>query len=169
MGMSVKIKYGKLNFDQLVSEYTQLISKICYMYATDGEHFKDLYQESLINIWQGIEKYRGDASVSTWVYRVVLNTCVSYYRRNSRHLNVVPLDVIAEPEAADDSRNEDLRMLYNLISRLGKLDKALILLWLDEKSYDEIAVITGLTKSNVAVRLNRIKKRLTEMNAVLNS
>lgn len=139
------------------------------MYATDGEHFKDLYQESLINLWQGLGKYRGDASVSTWIYRVVLNTCVSYYRRNKNYFNAVPLDAVAELPSADDGRNDDLKMLYGLISRLGKLDKALILLWLDEKSYDEIAAITGLTKSNVAVRLNRIKKRLTEMNNTLNT
>ncbi len=166
--MSVKLSYSKCDFNQLLSEYSGLVSKICYMYATDGEHFKDLYQESLINLWQGIGKYRGDSSVSTWVYRVVLNTCVSYYRRNKHHLGSMPLDAIAEPTAAEDERNDDLKMLYSLISRLGKLDKALIMLWLDEKSYDEIAAITGLTKSNVAVRLNRIKKRLTEMNNTLN-
>lgn len=155
-------------FDAIVAEYSPLISKICYMYATDSEHFKDLYQESLINLWQGLDRFRGDSKVSSWLYRITLNTCVSNFRRNRKHSENLPLEAAVEIAGADDSHTEDVRMLYNLISRLDRLDKAIIMLWLDEKPYDEIAEITGLNKSNVGVRLNRIRKRLSSMTDIEN-
>lgn len=151
-------------FNSLVAEFAPLISKICYMYSTDSEHFKDLYQESLINIWQGMDSFRGDARISSWIYRITLNTCVSHYRRNRRYSGALPLDAVIDVPDDDDSRVEDVRMLYSLISRLDKLDKAIVMLWLDEKSYDEISEITGLSKSNVGVRLSRIRQRLAQMN-----
>lgn len=154
-------------FESLVLEYAPLVSKICYMYAVDNEYFKDLYQEVLINLWQGFASFKGNAKMSSWIYRVTLNTCVSYYRHNKRHMQGVQLDCIAEPMADDDTRSEDVRVLYSLISRLDKLDKAVVLLWLDEKSYDEISEITGLSQSNVGVRLTRIKHKLSVMNQKL--
>lgn len=150
-------------FTELLDRNRQLISKVCYMYASDGEHFKDLCQEVATNIWQGFGRFRGEAAESTWVYRVALNTCVSYFRKQgSRRLETVNLENAAYVEADSGERLAQLREMYRLISTLGKIDKALILLWLDEKSYDEMAEITGLSRGNVASRLHRARQRLAK-------
>lgn len=150
-------------FTELLERNRQLISKVCYMYASDGEHFKDLCQEVATNLWQGHKSFRGDSAESTWVYRVALNTCVSYFRRQSgRRVETVDLENAAYVEADTGERTEQLREMYRLISALGKIDKALILLWLDEKSYDEMAEITGLSRGNVASRLHRVRQRLAK-------
>lgn len=145
----------------------RLLYKICYMYATDGEHFNDLYQEVLANVWQGLDTFRGDSAISTWLYRMAINTCVTYHRRNSRHSagKVALEDVVhLEGDAGDNEHLARLRQMYRLISGLSAMDKALIMMWLDEKSYDEIADLSGLTRNNVATRLRRIKQKLIERN-----
>ena len=162
-GHSVQPRGGDNLFMELLERNRQLINKVCYMYATDGEHFKDLCQEVATNLWQGYESFRGESAESTWVYRVALNTCVSYFRRqNGRRVETVALENAACVEADNGERAEQLREMYRLISTLGKIDKALILLWLDEKSYDEMAEITGLSRSNVASRLHRARQRLAK-------
>lgn len=131
------------------------------MYAEDGDHLKDLYQEVMANIWQGLGSFDSKSKLSTWIYRVAINTCVSYMRRNSRHKGHEPLTDTAMA-VIDDSHEhaEMLRMMYDMIARLSKIDKAIIMLWLDEYSYDEIATLTGLSRNNVASRIHRIKQRL---------
>ncbi len=153
-------------FLTIVNDNRRLIYKVCYMYATDHDHFQDLYQEILANIWEGLGSFRGDASVSTWLYRTAINTCVTFYRRHNTHASeMTSLDLAGELQADDGTHGEQLREMYRLISRLGKLDKAIILMWLDERSYDEIAEVTGFTRNNVATRLRRIKQRLVDSNA----
>lgn len=150
-------------FMTIVTDNRQLLYKVCYMYATDNSHFQDLYQEVLANIWEGIESFRGDSALSTWLYRTALNTCVTYYRRHNRHSSeMIPLDFAESLTADDGVRNEQLREMYRLISRLPKIDRAIILMWLDERSYEEIAEVIGFTRNNVATRLRRIKQRLVE-------
>ncbi len=149
----------------IVNDNRRMIYKVCYMYATDGDHLNDLYQEVLANVWQGMESYRGDSRMSTWLYRTALNTCITYYRHNGRHQQgKVGLDALAEFACEDDGRMARLNRMYRLISCLDKMDKAIILLWLDEKSYDEIAEISGLPRNTVATRLHRIKQKLIERN-----
>lgn len=147
-------------FLAIVEDNRRVISKVCYMYATDDDHFKDLYQETLINLWKGIDSYRGEASVSTWIYRTSINSCLTDYRRTKKHRQVASLESV--PDVADDrsDKSAQLKEMYRLISRLERLDKAIIMLWLDEKTYDEIAEITGLPRNNIATRLRRIKARL---------
>lgn len=149
-------------FLKIIGEYNPLIYKVCYMYAEDSEHLKDLYQEVTANIWQGLESYRGEAKMSTWIYRIAINTCVSFLRRNGRHSSLSRLD--EEAYSLTDTNDEHaslLREMYGMISQLGKIDRAIIMLWLDEYSYDEIAQLTGLTRNNVASRLHRAKERLS--------
>ncbi len=152
-------------FTEIVEANRRLIYKVCYMFSTGRDHFDDLYQEVLANIWQGLASFRGDSSPSTWIYRIALNTCVSFYRRNVRQsVDSVSIDNIPDMEAPDNSRSEQLREMYRLIGGLPAMDKAIIMLWLDEKSYDEIAEVTGLTRNTVATRLRRIKQKLAEQN-----
>ncbi|MDE5785638.1 MAG: sigma-70 family RNA polymerase sigma factor [Duncaniella sp.] len=140
-----------------------MVLKVCYMYANDEIHLKDLYQEVLANLWQGMDSYTGAAKLSSWIYRVAINTCVSYFRRYDRHSSLLsPIDTMPEIASDDTSKTDELRTMYRLIYSLGKLDKAIILLWLDEYSYDDIAEMTGLSRNNVAVRLRRIKLKLID-------
>jgi len=150
-------------FLDLIDRNKQLICKVCYMYATDSNHFNDLYQETLINIWQGIDRFRGDAQVSTWIYRTAINSCITFYRRNKVLANSGSIDDMADMIDDRSDRPSQLREMYRLVSCLDKMDKALILLWLDEKTYDEISDITGISRNNVASRLRRIKARLIKM------
>lgn len=150
----------------IVNDNRRLLYKVCYMYATDNDHFQDLYQEILANIWEGLGSFRGDASVSTWLYRTAINTCVTFYRRHNTHAaDMRPLELADQLQADDGAHSAQLREMYRLISQLGKIDKAIILMWLDERSYDEIAEVTGFTRNNVATRLRRIKQRLVDSNA----
>ncbi|MCM1356821.1 MAG: sigma-70 family RNA polymerase sigma factor [Staphylococcus sp.] len=150
-------------FMAVVTGNRQLIYKVCYMYATDRDHFQDLYQEVLANIWEGLDSFRGDSAVSTWLYRTAINTCVTFFRRHNRHSSeMTSLDFASELVADNSSRGDQLKEMYRLISQLSKIDKAIILMWLDERTYDEIAEVTGFTRNNVATRLRRIKQKLID-------
>lgn len=153
---------------ELLAEYKNVVSKVCYMYATDSDHFKDLYQETLVNLWQAMDSFRGDSAVSTWVYRIAINSCVTMFRRNRRFRDNVSLDSQSMLEMADMATDdhehaECLKEMYRLIGQLPPVDKAIVLMWLDEKSYEEISKVTGLSRGNVATRLHRCKQKLSEM------
>ena len=150
-------------FETILSEYGPIVDKVCYMYSTGEDQHKDLYQECMANVWQGLRNFRGDSRLSTWLYRTCINTCITCYRRTRREESNVPIDSAWQIEADDSSRTQELRTMYNLISSLSPVDKALIMMWLDEKSYDEISDVTGMPRNTVASRLRRIKSRLVEL------
>lgn len=156
-------KENEQAFLALAKEYRRLIYKVCYLYATDEEHLKDLHQEVLINLWQGFQSFKGEAKISSWIYRVSLNTCISFYRKHSKMTDTMPLESLFGLMSEDDEKTVHLREMYRLISRLNRLEKAIILLWLDEHSYEEIAEITGLSRNNIASKLKRIKEKLNEL------
>lgn len=166
--MSSKERELEKEFMALLAAHKGVVSKVCYMYAKDPEHFKDLYQETLVNIWQSMDRFRGDSAVSTWVYRIAINSCVTMFRRYRKHNDNVSLDneamfALADTATDDHEHAECLREMYALIGQLPPVDKAIVLMWLDEKSYDEIAKVTGLSRSNVATRLHRCRQKLSEM------
>ena len=133
------------------------------MFSKDEEEVADLFQDILVNLWNGFAKFRGDSSERTWIYRVALNTCISAERKKKRKGETVPLDM--NINLFDDSVEDmkQVRMLQNRISRLGPFDRAIVLLWLEGMPYDEIAAIVGITTKNVSVRLYRIKEELKQM------
>lgn len=133
------------------------------MYASDMDNFNDLRQEVLINVWQGLEGFENRSKLSTWIYRVSLNTCISYTNKERKHS---AHDELSDNIYSFDDSQEHMRQLkemYQLIDRLNRLDKALILLWLDEVPYEEIGSIMGISRNNVASRLRRAKEKLTLM------
>ena len=149
-------------FSEIIRDYGQVISGICFSYATSSDDLKDLRQDILINIWKGLSNFKGESSLSTWIYRVALNTCVSTVRKRSKRVDTVqlsPAEDIADNEDYDPERTE---ILHRLISGLSPLDKAVITMWLDERSYEEISKVTGISRGNVAVRINRIKQRFKD-------
>ena len=133
------------------------------MFSNNPDEVADLYQEILINLWKGFPKFRGDSNVRTWIYRVSLNTCISSERKKDRKVETLPLsmDINLFDDSAEDLKQ--IRMLQSRISRLGPFDRAIVLLWLENLSYDEIGAIVGITSKNVSVRLFRIKEQLRNM------
>lgn len=157
-----KSKLGQ-RFLRLVDSYKQVIYKVCFMYATDDETISDLYQEVVLNLWTAFPQFRSESKPSTWVYRISVNTCISRLRHNIRQPKTVSITTSMADLFPEESEREQLKELYQLISQLGELERALILLWLDNKSYEEITEILGISVSNVGVRINRVKARLREM------
>lgn len=151
-------------FNELVNRYNALIYKVCYMYAEDSEHLKDLRQEVMANLWQGLAKFRDESAVSTWIYRVAINTCVSYFRRYRKGVMMTDYNDTAMAVADDSEHQQLLRQMYEMISVLPKIDRAIVMLWLDGLSYDEIADVVGLSRANVASRLFRAKQRMMNDN-----
>jgi len=151
-------------FLDMIEAQKRTIYKVCYMYANDQDDLNDLFQESVLNLWKSFPSYRGDSKLTTWVYRISMNTCITYLRHASHRPQTVPMTAnVASQMAADEDTSAQLQDLYKLINQLGKLERALILLWLEERNYQEMADILGLSKANVAVKLNRIREKLRKM------
>ncbi|MDR0757146.1 MAG: sigma-70 family RNA polymerase sigma factor [Tannerella sp.] len=152
------------DFIRMIRENERIIYKVCSLYTSDDFPMEDLYQETVLNLWKAFPRFRNESSYSTYVYRVALNTCISGMRRDSRRGGQkAPLALAEELAFEPDSLEEDLREMYSLIHRLKKLERSLILLWLEERPYQEIAEITGLSLCNVATKLKRIKEKLVKM------
>lgn len=151
------------SFIELIKEYGPTITKVCYFYAVDSDDLNDLRQEVMINLWRGFDRYRGESSLSTWIYRVSLNSCVSYFRKHKRHQSeFTTIDAIPEIHDTSADKPDRLREMYELINRLDRIEKALILLWLSDHPYETIADIMGIPRNTVASRLHRIKEKLVK-------
>ena len=155
-------------FNEITRNQGNLVASICLSFAGSREEFEDLRQDAFLNIWRGIDSFRADSSISTWVYRITLNTCVSWRRksrggeRQAEALNEFYRELFDETSREDIERYEQM---YRLIAQLPPLDKSALLMWLDDKSYDEIAEVMGLSRNAVASRLKRAKDRLVAMAA----
>ncbi len=149
-------------FKRLVEENKDTVYTVCYMFSNDSDEVADLFQESLINLWKGMRCLERQ-NVRGWVYRVCLNTCITQERRKKRRANA-ELSMDITPFDNDDAPTQQVRMLHTRIARLQPFDRAIVLLWLEDLSYDEIGLILGITAKNVSVRLVRIKEKLKSMN-----
>jgi len=147
-------------FLDMLRDCNRIIYKAVSFYADENGAWEDLYQDVALNLWKAFPHYRKESQLSTWIYRIALNTCVSYYRKNSRR----PACVEITPEVkAYVEENESIAELYACINRLGKLERALILLYLEDRPYKEIAEIMGITATNVSTKINRIKEKLKQI------
>ncbi len=139
-----------------------MIRRICLGYTDTRQDLEDMYQDVLVNIWRGLPSFRAESSERTWIYRIALNTCVSTLRVRKRQPQAASLDeVILVPDQSHEGK-EAIKDLYECISTLNPLDRAIMMMWLDECSYDEIADTVGLKRNNIAVRLHRAQERLRE-------
>ncbi|MCX2679007.1 sigma-70 family RNA polymerase sigma factor [Galbibacter sp. EGI 63066] len=146
--------------------YSGIIIKICRAYTDSQEDFEDYYQETCLQIWRSKDKFRGDSKWSTWIYRLTLNICLTLVKKKKKTRQYYSTDAISQNNEAEDNTafsDEDLNLLYEAIKQLSDVDKAVILLYLEEKPNKEIAEITGTTPNNIGVRVNRIKKRLKKL------
>ena len=153
----------ELQFTKMVKEYRKTIYTVCYFYSKDSEEVNDLYQEILINLWKGFEKFRGESSLKTWIWRVSLNTCNNLERKKKSRVQTIPLSIDIDLYNDDDAHSKQIQMLYDRINLLDVFDKAIILLWLENMNYQDIADVVGISLSNVTTRLFRIKEQLKSM------
>ena len=149
-------------FEELVKQYKRTIYSVCYMFSRDKEEINDLFQEILVRLWLGFDQFEQRSSVSTWVYRIALNTAINSDKRAKRRPQTVPLSTDIDPYDPQDSSFEQVRQLYALINQLDVMDRGLVLLWLEGIGYDEIAAIMGITVANVGIKLHRIKEKLVQ-------
>ena len=150
-------------FEKIIREHTGTIYTVCYMFSTDRDEVADLFQEILIHLWQGSGTFRGDSALNTWIWKVSLNTCISFDRKKKRGLRTEPLSLDIDLFDDSDEGNRQISLLRERIGRLGPFDRAIVLLWLENLSYEEIGQIVGITPKNVSVRLVRIKEQLKKM------
>lgn len=148
-------------FEHIMKEYSLLITKVCYYFATNIPELKDLRQEVFLNIWIGLDKFRNLSKISTWIYRICFNTCITHQRKNRHLKNEVSLSSVLELED-EQFDMEKYKEMHRLIGKLGVEEKAIILMWLDENSYDEIAEVIGIKRNTVATRIKRIKEKLVK-------
>jgi len=140
-----------------------IIHKVCRTYTNNDAAHKDLFQEITIQLWKAYPKFRGDSKFSTWMYRVAFNTAISLYRKSKRNIETTQIyDNLKELEYQDydDSKDKQLKLLYKAIHSLNDIEKALALLYLEDKSYKEIAITLGISEVNARVKMNRTKTKL---------
>ena len=149
-------------FVDILNNHRGLIYKVCHLYCDDPEDRKDLFQEIVLQVWKSLGSFRQESTIGTWMYRIALNTAITHFRKEKRLGGKVSLTGIDIPDLNDSNEKEDqLRELFKAIENLDRIDKSIILLYLEEKNYEEISEIIGLTRTNVGVRLNRIKIKLS--------
>ena len=146
----------------MVKEHKNTIYTVCFMFSKDSDEVNDLFQEVLINLWQGFASFEGKSKIDTWIWRVSFNTCISQERKK-KHTSPIPLSIDIDLFNDKDDDTKQVKMLYDRIHRLKPFDRAIVLLWLEGMPYDEIAAIVGITVKNVSVRLYRIKEELKQM------
>ena len=155
----------KQEFVDLINNNRGLIFKVCNLYCKQAEDRKDLFQEVVLQLWKSFPSFKGGPASSTWIYRVALNTAISNFRKTSKRPEQVAMTHydFEIPTMCGTELAENTSILYEAINHLNEIEKAIIMLYLDEKTYDEISEIIGITNSNVGARLNRIKTKLSKL------
>ena len=156
----------KPDLEQIIRENGAVLHKLCRVYTYTQTEYEELFQEMLVQIWGATANFRGEAKISTWIYQICINTALGFRARIVRaKRRFEPLDgkVFIQPANVENAeKDERLQKLYAAIRELKPIDRAIVSLYLDEKSYEETAQILGISKTNVATRLMRLKKHLTE-------
>lgn len=151
-------------FIRLIKGNKGIIYKICNSYCADKDDREDLAQEIIYNLWKSYDRFNDEFKFSTWMYRIALNVAISFYRQEKKFKNhnsvSEGLIVFEEDSEVKNEAEKNLQLLQDFINELKEIDKAIILLYLDDKSHQEISAITGFTETNVATKINRIKDKL---------
>lgn len=154
------------DFLLLVQEHQGIIRKVCHLYGRNDADRDDLYQEIVIQLWKAFSSFRGEAKISTWMYRIALNTAISNLRKQSRKVALSFPEFIPRDEAETNEeklKEEKLQQMYAAISRLSEVEKAIVMLYLEDKSYDEMEEILGIGNGALRVKMNRIKEKLRSL------
>ncbi len=151
------------SFVQQLEKNQNIVHKICRLYTHDRESHNDLFQEITIQLWRAYPKFRGDSKFSTWMYRVALNTAITLYRKSKRRIQTQDYENISfkiQAEEYDDTTEQQLKLMYAALKELNDIDKALVFLYLEDKSYKEISQTLGISEINARVKMNRAKEKL---------
>jgi RNA polymerase sigma factor (sigma-70 family) len=158
-----KMEASEAYFSKIIKENKSTIFTVCYMFSNDKEEVNDLFQNILINIWQGLSKFEGRSNMKTWIYRISLNSCISASRKKKRD-DTIPLSMDIDLfDKSNDESNKQIELLHKRISKLQPFDRAIVLLWLENMPYEEIGQIIGISTRNVTVRMFRIREQLKNM------
>jgi RNA polymerase sigma-70 factor (ECF subfamily) len=149
-------------FIQLLNKHQNIIHKVCTLYMDNVSGREDLFQEVTLQAWKAYGSFRGDAQFSTWLYRVALNTAITFFRKEKKQPQVYTTDSLPDTSDTHEPIEEQVKAMYKAIGDLSKIDKALVMLYLEDYNYNEIGEMLGITANNVAVKMNRIKARLKE-------
>jgi RNA polymerase sigma-70 factor (ECF subfamily) len=158
----IRMSSKKKEFVQRLERNKGIILKIAYLYSDSKEDRKDLIQEIYFQLWKSFESFKNNSQFSTWLYRVALNTAISQIRKKKK-INIHEEDYKNMYYNSDTLKSTQTQKLFDNIAKLNQIDKAIILLWLEGRKYEEIAEILGMTVSNISVKLVRIKNQLKEM------
>lgn len=155
----------KEEFIHLVQNNQGILHKVCSTYIDDPEEKKDLYQEIVIQLWKAFPNFRGEAKISTWMYRVAFNTVVSYLRKEKKRPPRASIDdgVLQIAAPLDYEQEENLKILKSAMQHLNTMEKALLMLYLEDQPYKEIALTLGISPGNARVKINRIKEKLKKI------
>ena len=151
---------------KFISEFQEnqnIVHKVCRIYTNDQDSHNDLFQEITIQLWKAYPKFRGDSKLSTWMYRIWLNTAITLYRKSKKTVPTQDFDTVShkiEASSYDNTEEEQLKLMYKAIQQLSDIDKGLIFLYLEDKNYSEISETLGISEVNARVKMNRIKTRL---------
>jgi RNA polymerase sigma-70 factor (ECF subfamily) len=152
-------------FISLINDHQGLIHKVCIMYENDPDVRNDLFQEIVFQLWKSFSSFRGEAKITTWMYRIALNTAISGFRKQTRNVKTEDLKELHLniSDSWGDDREEDIQRLHWAIRQLSEIERAMILMALEEVPYEEIAETIGITQNNVRVRMNRIREKLKKL------
>jgi RNA polymerase sigma-70 factor (ECF subfamily) len=153
-------------FIKLIKEHQGLIYKVCIMYEHDPDVRNDLFQEIVLQLWKSFSTFRGEAKITTWMYRIALNTAISGYRKQTRHVKTEDLQEMhfnISEQYSGDEKEDGIQKLQWAIRQLSEIERAMIMMALEEIQYDEIAETIGITQNNVRVRMNRIREKLRKL------
>ena len=156
----------KVEFTRLINENQGIVHKVCRIYTDDPMAHDDLFQEIVLQLWKSYDSFKGESKFSTWMYRVGINTAITRYRKNKRkpyHDSIDDHHFHIREELPDENLEFKLKMLKNAINRLNDIERALVLLYLEDLPYREIAETMGISEVNARVKMNRVKKKLKEM------
>ena len=161
------MKAEENDFIGTIELHRGIIFKVCKMYCPQEEDCNDLYQDIVAQLWKAWGGFRGDAKISTWIYRIALNTAISGFRKQKRNPLKNSVDATEVNVAQEDERakKEDIELLHMAISMLSDVEKAMMMLYLDDISYQDIAHIMGITQNNVRVKMLRIREKLKNIMA----
>lgn len=154
------------SFETLLKEHELLVYKICRLYGNTDDDRQDLFQDIVIQLWKAYPKFRGEAKFSTWLYRIGINVAITQFRKHKNKIYATDIESL-NISIADDTystlKDEQSQELYAAIEKLNDIEKAIIMLYLEDKSYDEMEEIMGISNGNLRVKMNRIKEKLRQI------
>lgn len=156
----------KIEFTRLIEENQGIVHKVCRIYADNPDQHEDLFQEIVLQLWKSYDSFKGNSKFSTWMYRVGINTAITIFRKRKRrpqHSSIEHHHFHIKSEEKDEELEFRLKMMRKAINQLNDIERALVLLYLDDLSYREIAETLGITEVNARVKMNRVKKKLKAM------